>query len=109
MKEDKNQQKRASNIVTNKQKKNETNKVNGGVFVFTKSLTVGELAKELNINVSDIIKYFFMNKKLVTINQTLDDESIGEVCIQFGYDFKKKKWLLKKILKKRLLMMIQNY
>ncbi len=89
MKEDKNQQKRASNIVTNKQKKNETNKVNGGVFVFTKSLTVGELAKELNINVSDIIKYFFMNKKLVTINQTLDDESIGEVCIQFGYDFKK--------------------
>ena len=89
MKEDKNQQKRASNIVTNKQKKNETNKVNGGVFVFTKSLTVGELAKELNINVSDIIKYFFMNKKLVTINQTLDDDSIGEVCIQFGYDFKK--------------------
>lgn len=89
MKEDKNQQKRATNIVTNKQKKNETNKVNGGVFVFTKSLTVGELAKELNINASDIIKYFFMNKKLVTINQTLDDESIGEVCIQFGYDFKK--------------------
>ena len=28
---------------------------------------------------------------MVTINQMLDDESIGEVCINFGYDFKKEK------------------
>ena len=89
MKNNKNKQQRASNILTKEQQRNETNKVNGGVFVFTKALTVGELAKELNIQASDIIKYFFMNKKLVTINQSLDDESIGEVCLQFGYDFKK--------------------
>jgi hypothetical protein len=36
-----------------------------------------ELAKQLEINSSDIIKYLFMNGKVITINQTLDDEAIG--------------------------------
>lgn len=81
--------KRESNVITKKEKRNETNKVNGGVFVFTKSLSVGELAKQLNIIPSEIIKYFFLNKRLVTINQYLNDDEIGEICLQFGYDFKK--------------------
>jgi len=88
MKQDKNKQKRAYNVPV-KEHKNEVNKVNNGVFVYTKSLTIGELAKELNIQSSDIIKYFFLKKKLVTINQNLTDEDIGEVCLEFGYDFKK--------------------
>ncbi|MDY4159382.1 MAG: translation initiation factor IF-2 [Candidatus Onthovivens sp.] len=86
-KKDKNQ--RESNIPTKKQSFSNLNKVNNGVFVFTKSLTVGELAKELNINASDIIKKLFLQKKLVTINNYLDDETIGEICLEFGYDFKK--------------------
>ena len=85
-KKDKNQ--RESNIPTKKQSFSNLNKVNNGVFVFTKSLTVGELAKELNINASDIIKKLFLQKKLVTINNYLDDETIGEICLEFGYDFK---------------------
>lgn len=80
---------RESNIPSKKVNKGNFNKVNNGVFVFTKSLTVGELAKQLNINASDIIKKLFMQKKLVTINQYLDDETIGELCLEFGYDFKK--------------------
>ena len=47
---------RESNIPSKKVNKGNFNKVNNGVFVFTKSLTVGELAKQLNINASDIIK-----------------------------------------------------
>ena len=86
-KKDKNQ--RESNIPTKKQSFSNLNKVNNGVFVFTKSLTVGELAKELNINASDIIKKLFLQKKLVTINNYLDDDTIGEICLEFGYDFKK--------------------
>ena len=86
-KRDKNQ--RESNIPTKKQSFSNLNKVNNGVFVFTKSLTVGELAKELNVNASDIIKKLFLQKKLVTINNYLDDETIGEICLEFGYDFKK--------------------
>ena len=86
-KRDKNQ--RESNIPTKKQSFSNLNKVNNGVFVFTKSLTVGELAKELNINASEIIKKLFLQKKLVTINNYLDDDTIGEICLEFGYDFKK--------------------
>ena len=80
---------RESNIPIKKVNKANLNKVNNGVFVFTKSLTVGELAKQLNVNASDIIKKLFMQKKLVTINQYLDDDTIGELCLEYGYDFKK--------------------
>lgn len=82
-------ERRESNIPSKKSNSNSFNKINNGVFVFTKALTVGELAKELNINASDIIKKLFLQKKLVTINQYLDDETIGEICLEFGYDFKK--------------------
>lgn len=83
---------RRSNIPSNSNgKNNNSNKVNNGVFVYTRNMTVGELAKELNLNATDIIKFLFLNKKMVTINQTLDDDTIGLICLQFGYDFKKEK------------------
>ena len=72
-------------------KKQENVKVNNGVFVYNRALTVGELANELKINAAEIIKFLFLNKKMVTINQTLDDETIGLICLQFGYDFRKEK------------------
>lgn len=81
---------RISNVeFTNKQSKDYAKVNKGGVFVFTKSITVGELAKELNVGVGDIIKKLFLKNKMVTINQYLDDETIGELCLEFGYDFKK--------------------
>ena len=81
---------RESNVPSKNQKKDKfLNKVHDQVFIFTKSLTVGELAKELNVNPSDIIKKLFLQKKLVTINNYLDDETIGEICLECGYDFKK--------------------
>lgn len=81
---------RISNVeYTNKSNKDYAKVNKGGVFVFTKSITVGELAKELNVGVGDIIKKLFLKNKMVTINQYLDDETIGELCLEFGYDFKK--------------------
>lgn len=81
---------RISNV---KQNDNKTNKdyakINSGVFVFTKSITVGELAKKLEVNASDIIKKLFMQGKMVNINQYLDDDTIGEICLEYGFDFKK--------------------
>ncbi|MBR0033563.1 MAG: translation initiation factor IF-2 [Bacilli bacterium] len=83
---------RKSNIPTSQNQKEQTNRVNNGVFVFTRSMSVSELAKELGINVNDIIKFLFLEKKMmVTINQNLDDETIGLICLQFGFDFKKEK------------------
>ena len=88
----KNNDNRRANIPSKNIKKDAVNKVNNGVLVFTRNMSVGELAKELNINVNEIIKFLFLEKKMmVTINQTLDDETIGLICLQFGYDFKKEK------------------
>ena len=82
---------RVSNIPQNFKQKDQINKVNGGVFVYTGDITVGELAKQLNVNSSDIIKKLFMNGTMVTINTTLSDDLIGQICLEFGYDFKKEK------------------
>lgn len=81
---------RVSNVSNNVSKQNKDYaKVNGGVFVFTKSITVGELAKQLNVGAGDIIKKLFLKGKMVNINQYLDDDTIGELCLEYGYDFKK--------------------
>ncbi len=82
---------RVSNFTPNKGKKEVAPKVNGGVFVYSKPLSVGELSKAIAVPVNDIIKALFMQGKMVTINQILDDEAIGTVCLEFGYDFKKEK------------------
>lgn len=83
---------RVSNIPSNRNNnKNELNKVNGGIFVYTGDITVSQLSKELNIPTTSIIRFLFMQGKMVTLNQNLDDELIGEICLEFGYDFKKEK------------------
>lgn len=83
---------RVSNIPSNRNNnKNELNKVNGGIFVYTGDITVSQLSKELNIPATSIIRFLFMQGKMVTLNQNLDDELIGEICLEFGYDFKKEK------------------
>ena len=83
---------RVSNIPSNRNtNKNELNKVNGGVFVYTGDITVSQLSKELNVPATSIIRFLFMQGKMVTLNQNLDDELIGEICLEFGYDFKKEK------------------
>ncbi len=92
-KKGKNENNRVSNVPHfDKNKKSNTpqNKVKGGVFKYTGDVTVGELAKQLELNSSDIIKFLFMTKKaMVTINQTLSDDLIAEVCINYGFDFQK--------------------
>src|SRR5574344_2771704 len=72
-------------------KKVEYAKVNGGVFVYSKPISVGDLSKAINVPSVAIIKFLFMQGKAVTINQLLDDEAIGTVCLQFNYDFRKEK------------------
>ena len=86
----KNTNDRKQNVSTKISSSKVTSKVNDGVFVYTGAITVGELAKALNILPSGIIKYFFLKNQMLTINTLLDDEMIGEVCLEFGYDFQKK-------------------
>lgn len=86
----KKQEARKSNVSTKVASTKKSSKVNDGVFVYTGAITVGELAKALNIVSSEIIKYFFLKGKMVTINSLLDDEMVGIVCLENGYDFQRK-------------------
>ena len=81
---------RETNVSTKVSADKTKTKVNGGVFVYTGAISVKELSESLNIQASDIIKFLFMQGKMITINTILDDELIGLVCLQFGYDFQKK-------------------
>lgn len=80
---------RVSNFTPRQGKKEDYAKVNGGVFVYTKPVTVAELSKAINVPIPAIIKFLFLQGKAVTINQLLDDDTIGEICLQYDYDFKK--------------------
>lgn len=81
---------RETNVSTKVNASKATAKIKDAVFVYTGAISTGELAKNLNIQASDIIKFLFLQGKMITINTILDDELIGLVCLQFGYDFKKK-------------------
>ncbi|MEG0330382.1 MAG: translation initiation factor IF-2 [Longicatena sp.] len=52
-------------------------------MVYYGPLSVGELAEKINRNASEIIKLLFMMGNMVTINSTLDDETIELVCMEF--------------------------
>ena len=82
---------RESNVSTKVNADKVKTKVNGGVFIYTGNISVSELSKSLNVPVGDIIKFLFLQGKMITINTILDDELIGTICLEFGYDFQKKK------------------
>lgn len=53
-------------------------------ITYSNQITVGELAKLLHKNSSDIIKFLFMLGNMVTINTILDDENVELVCMEYG-------------------------
>lgn len=64
--------------------------VKNGVFIFSKPLTVEELSQKLNKSSSDILKFFFMKGVMKNINTLLDENEIGELCLEFNFDFEKR-------------------
>lgn len=61
--------------------------IKNGVFIYTSPLTVGEFSHQINQNISDIIKYFFLKGKVVNVNTLLSIDQIGELCLEFNLDF----------------------
>lgn len=61
-----------------------------GVFVFTENLTVQDFATSIGKSSSEVLKHFFMNGQMMTLNSMLNEEQIGELCLEWGYDFQKK-------------------
>ncbi len=81
---------RRPNRRPNNKKKNFTHPVSENVKVteitYTEGITVQKLSEKLNRNSSDIIKLLFMLGKMVTINSSLDDESVQLICMDFGVE-----------------------
>ena len=82
---------RKANLPSKPQGEKIKNNVSNGVFVYNRNMTINELCDELSLKVNEVIKFLFMQKKMVTMNQILDDETIGIICLEYGYDFKKEK------------------
>lgn len=58
-------------------------------ITYANAITVGELATLLHKNASDIIKFLFMLGTMVTINTTLDDETVEMVCMEYNVEVHK--------------------
>ena len=89
MAKNKNRNDRQTNLSNTKLETNKKCFLKNGVLEYYGSLTVGELANALKIQASDIIKKYFLKGIIYTINSNLDDEVIGEICIDNNVDFKK--------------------
>jgi len=71
--------------------KTEVAKVSGDVFLYNEPMTLAAYAAKLNKPAAEIVKFLFLNKKMITMNAMIDDETIGLVCQHYGLDFKKEK------------------
>ena len=55
-------------------------------ITYSEGITVGQLAKKINRQASDIIKVLFLEGKMVTINSALDDDMVETVCISYDIE-----------------------
>ncbi|MCV3743330.1 translation initiation factor IF-2 [Ureaplasma sp. ES3154-GEN] len=59
-----------------------------GTFVFTSPLTIQELAPKLNKSTNEIIMHYFKKGIVYNLNSVLDENAIGELCLEYDLDFK---------------------
>jgi translation initiation factor IF-2 len=64
--------------------------IKNGVFIFSSPLTVEQFAKNIGKIPSEILKYFFLKGRMLTLNTLLTEEQIGELCLEYNYDFEKR-------------------
>ncbi|MGI6512534.1 MAG: translation initiation factor IF-2 [Catenisphaera adipataccumulans] len=55
-------------------------------ITYSQPITVGQLAKLMHRNSSEIIKFLFMLGNMSTINTTMSDDDVELVCAQFGVE-----------------------
>ncbi|WP_434335467.1 translation initiation factor IF-2 [Mycoplasma capricolum subsp. capricolum] len=60
-----------------------------GIFVYTEPLSILEFATKINKPVTVILKHYFNQGLLLNQNTLLTEEQMGELCLEFGFDFKK--------------------
>jgi len=78
--------KRTSNIV--KQPNRPVVDKENHVIIFRGSKSISDLAKDLSVSPTEVIKFLFLEGKMVNINSVLDAPMAELVCMNFGYDMK---------------------
>lgn len=91
-----------ANKPTHNKKNNNSNKKNfkGNNFskktskavtdcTYKEGITVKELSEKINVSAADIIKFLFMMGKMITLNTTLDDETIELIAMQYNVSITK--------------------
>ena len=63
--------------------------VKNGVFIFSAPLTIEQFASKINVPVSNILKKFLLMGEMKNLNSVLSEDEIGELCLEYNYDFKK--------------------
>ena len=72
-----------SNVNSHKMNKQDIkNKLNDGVLVYSGPLTVTELAEKLGISAVDVVRSLFLEKIMVNVNTTLNDDYIELVALK---------------------------
>ncbi|WP_338968859.1 translation initiation factor IF-2 [Spiroplasma endosymbiont of Lonchoptera lutea] len=84
-----NQRKKQTTVIKNQLKTGSDSHLDNGIFIFSEPLSIIEFSKKTNIPVVKIIKYFFNKGQMLTQNHFLNEELIGELCLEFSLDFKK--------------------
>ncbi|MGB9824767.1 MAG: translation initiation factor IF-2 [Candidatus Hydrothermia bacterium] len=56
------------------------------IQLYSRSITVGELAKVMGVTPAEIIQKLFLMGKMVTINHVLDEETIAIIADDYGFE-----------------------
>jgi translation initiation factor IF-2 len=87
--EQKQRNKQHTKNIKNKLKQETATGLIDGVFVYTGPLSIADFAQQIGKPVTEIVKYFFKQGMMINQNTLLDEEQIGELALEFGFDFKK--------------------
>ncbi|MEG2464047.1 MAG: translation initiation factor IF-2 [Malacoplasma sp.] len=88
-KKNKNKNDIRSNIDLKSQFKEVQIGIKDGVFIFVGPLSIVEFSKQIQKPAATVIKHFFSQGLNCNLNTILSDVQMGELCLEFGFDFKK--------------------
>ena len=89
-KQNKKNKKGKKQLMSNFPSKQEESVAKDGVIVYEEGITVGQLAEKIGQTPANIIKVLFLLGTMVTINSSLNDEQVELICLEYGYEAKKK-------------------
>lgn len=64
-----------------------------GVFIFTGPMSVNDFAQRIKKPASEILTNLFKKGVAYTLNSSLSEEQIAEICFEYGFDFQKEEEL----------------